>query len=58
MQGEWSGKEGLGLQWGVRKMNSVNITGEFSPEHIQFSIAMTLKQTVTMAVKCNYKYLE
>lgn len=58
MQGEWSGKEGLGLEWGVREMSRVNINGEFSTEYIQFSIAMIIKQTVTVTVKCNYKYLK
>lgn len=50
MQGEWSGKEGPGLQWGGRKMSSVNVTEEFSTEHIQFSIAMIINQTVTVTM--------
>lgn len=58
LQGEWSGKESLGLQWGVIKMSSVNIIGEFSTDYIQFSIATIINQTVTATVICSYKYLK
>lgn len=38
MQGGWPGKEGLGLQWGVREMSRGNINGEFSTEYISFQL--------------------